>query len=202
MSSRFVLSTPPTRRSACVFSGRPTNLIITWDWSILRCRIVSQVEEHFIHVAPAPTFGRIITLDDQVMCSMIVTGCMAAWRFITTTNMSASPADSEMNPFATGFQTFLAAARTRSNFPDGAQMRAAFTHNQSALLVRVKNVILVFHIRMARETAVDGTSRVWLERVGRGLIVKHRVSPSLGIRESLAVLFDQEDVLQGVRHVH
>jgi hypothetical protein len=60
---------------------------------------------------------------------MIMAGCMATWRLIATTNMSASPADSEMNPFATGFQTFLAPAHTRSNLPDGAQMRAAFTHD-------------------------------------------------------------------------
>jgi hypothetical protein len=107
----------------------PTNLIITWDWSILRCRVFSQVEEHFIHVAPAPAFGRVITLDNQVMRAVIMTGCMATWRLIATTNVSASPADSEMNPFATGFQTFLAAARTWSYLPDGAQMRAAFTHD-------------------------------------------------------------------------
>src|ERR1700735_3248757 len=106
------------------------DLIITWDWSILRCRVVSQVEEHFIHVAPAPALGRIITLDDQVMRSMIMTGCVATWRLIATTNVSTSPADSEMKPFATGFQAFLAAAGTRSNLPDGAQMRAAFTHHR------------------------------------------------------------------------
>jgi len=82
-------------------------------------------------------------------------------------------------------------------------MSTAFTHDhQSALLVRVKNVILVLHDRMARETAIDGTGRIRRERVGRGLIVKHRIGPSLGIRESLAVLFDQKDILQGVRHVY
>ena len=56
-------------------------------------------------------------------------GCMPTWRLIATTNVSTSPADSEMNPFAAGFQTFLAAARTRSNLPDGVQMRAAFIHD-------------------------------------------------------------------------
>jgi hypothetical protein len=130
MSSRFAFSARSTRRPAYVsLTPDPTNLKITWDWSILRCRIVSQVKEHFIHVTPAPAFGRIITLDDQVMCSMIMTGCMPTRRLIATTNLSTSPADSEMNPFATGFQTFLTAARTWNNLPDGAQMRAAFTHD-------------------------------------------------------------------------
>lgn len=59
---------------------------------------------------------------------MIMMGCMATWRLIATTNVPATPADSEMNPFAAAFQTFLAAARTWSNLPDGAQMRAAFAH--------------------------------------------------------------------------
>jgi hypothetical protein len=107
-----------------------TNLIITWDWPVLRCRVVSQVEEDFIHVAPAPAFWRIITFNDQVTGCMIMTGRMTTWRLIATTNVPASPADSEMNPFAAGLQTFLAAASTWSNIPDGAQMRAAFTHDR------------------------------------------------------------------------
>src|SRR3984885_949724 len=118
------------------------------------------------------------------MCCVIMASRMATWRLIATTNMSASPADSQMNPFAAAFQTFLAASSTGSDLPDGTQMSTAFTHDhQSALLVRVKNVILVLHDRMARETAIDGASRIWLERVGRGLIVKHRIGPSLGIWE-------------------
>jgi hypothetical protein len=60
---------------------------------------------------------------------MIMAGCMATWRLIATTNVPTSPADSEMKPFASGFQTFLAPARTWSNSPDGAQMCAAFTHD-------------------------------------------------------------------------
>src|SRR5580704_18891776 len=67
-----------------------------------------------------------------MVCRMIVTGCMTTWRLITTTDVSASPADSEVDPFAAGFQTFLAPSRARCNPPDGAQMRAAFTHDHSA----------------------------------------------------------------------
>jgi hypothetical protein len=53
---------------------------------------------------------------------------MTPWRLIATTNVSARPANSEVNPFATGFQTLLAAACAWFNLPDGAKMRAAFTH--------------------------------------------------------------------------
>jgi hypothetical protein len=111
------------------YAAHPTNLIVTWDRSVLRCRVVSQVEEHLIYVAPAPAFRRIITFDNQMTLCMIMTGRMATWRLIATTNVTASTADSEMNPFAAGFQTFLAAARTWSDLLDGAQMRAAFTHD-------------------------------------------------------------------------
>jgi len=114
-------------KNVCL-AANPTNLIIPWDWSVLQCRVVSQVKEDFVHVTPAPAFGRIITLNDQVTSCMIMMGRMTTWRLIATTNVSASPADSEMNPFAAGFQTLLAPARTRSNLPDGTQMCAAFTH--------------------------------------------------------------------------
>jgi hypothetical protein len=53
---------------------------------------------------------------------VIVMGCMTTWRLIATTNVSASSTNSEMNPFATGFQTLLAAPRAWCNLPDGAQM--------------------------------------------------------------------------------
>jgi len=49
-----------------------------------------------------------------------MTGRMATWRLVATTNVSARPADSEVNPLATGFQTFLATARAWFNLPDGA----------------------------------------------------------------------------------
>src|ERR1700735_3019352 len=96
------------------------DLIITWDWSVLRCRVVSQVEEHFIHVTPAPALGGIVTLDDQVTCRTIMSGCMTTWRLIAATNVPTRPADSKVNPFATGFQTLLATARAWFNLPDGA----------------------------------------------------------------------------------
>ena len=60
---------------------------------------------------------------------MKMLGCMTAGRLIATANVSASPADSEVNPLAARFQAFLAAARARFNLPDGAQMRAAFSQD-------------------------------------------------------------------------
>jgi hypothetical protein len=103
-------------------------LVITRDWSVLWCRVASQVEKHFIHVTPAPTLGRIVTLDDQVTGRTIVSGGMTTWRLIAAPHVSASPADPKVNPYAAGFQTLLAAARAGGNLPYGAKMSAAFTH--------------------------------------------------------------------------
>ena len=108
--------------------SRLSKLVITWDWSILRCRVVSQVEEHLIRVTPAPALGRIITLDDQMARRMVMSGCMTTGRLIATTNMSAASTDSKVNPYAAGFQTLFAAARARRDRPYGAEMRAAFIH--------------------------------------------------------------------------
>ena len=131
IAKRHMIAVVSLYRSSTQRAAGRKSLIISWDGSVLRCRVVSQVEEHLVHVTPAPAFGRIITLDDQVTGCVIMTGRMTARRLIATTNVSASPADSEVKPFATGFQTFLATARTWSDLSDGAQMCAAFAHDWS-----------------------------------------------------------------------
>src|SRR5438046_5765394 len=55
--------------------------------------------------------------------------------------------------------------------------------------------------RVAHVPAVGGT-RIGRERVGRGVIVEERVSPSGAVRKSLAVLFDEKSLREGVRHIH
>ena len=40
------------------------------------------------------------------------------------------------------------------------------------------------------------------ERVGRRVIVEQGVSPSAAGRKSRAILFDEENVFQSVRHIH
>jgi hypothetical protein len=64
----------------------------------------------------------------------------------------------------------------------------------------MKDVVFCRHRRMARVPAIGGTGLIGRERVGRGIIVKHCVSPSAGVRKSLAILLDEIDVMQDVRH--
>src|SRR5690349_4121013 len=61
----------------------------------------------------------------------------------------------------------------------------------SALLVWVEDVVLRFHGHMARVSAIRGAG-IGRERVGCGVVVEQRVSPSAAVRKSLAVLFHHE----------
>src|ERR1700730_18732304 len=72
----------------------------------------------------------------------------------------------------------------------------------SPLPVRREDVILVRHSRVAREPATDRTRLVGNERVARTVVIEHGIGPALRARIFLAVLLDQEDILQHVRDTH
>src|SRR5712672_1785852 len=72
----------------------------------------------------------------------------------------------------------------------------------SPLPVRREDVILVRHSRVARESAIDRTRLVGNERVGRTVVIEHGIGPALRVRIFLAVLLDQEDILQHARDTH
>jgi hypothetical protein len=106
-------------------------LVVSWNRSLLGSRVVSQVEKHFIHVTPAPAFGGVIALYDEMVCCMIVAGRMATGRLIAAAYVSATPTDSKVNPRASGLQTLLAAERAGRHLFYAAQMRADFSHDHS-----------------------------------------------------------------------
>jgi hypothetical protein len=60
---------------------------------------------------------------------------------------------------------------------------------RSPLPVLGENVVLFRHDRMACKPAVDDAGRVGSELVGRGVIVKHGVGSSLGVREALLMSY-------------
>src|ERR1700683_3435871 len=72
---------------------------------------------------------------------------------------------------------------------------------RSTLLVRVKNVVLRLHSRMARVSAVRRAG-VGAELVRRRIVVEQRVSPSAAFGKSVAVLFHDESLLENVRHIN
>src|SRR5262245_35156429 len=73
----------------------------------------------------------------------------------------------------------------------------------SPLAVIREHVISCLHYRVACESALGIVSLRWVagqgtgrERVGRGVIVEHGISPSTAILEPLAVLHHEVDVMQ------
>src|SRR5262245_3501950 len=72
---------------------------------------------------------------------------------------------------------------------------------KSPRLVRMKDVVLRFHHRVAGVAAVGGVLG-GRELAGLGVVVEHGVAPPGAVRKPLAVLLHQEDFREGVRHVH
>src|SRR5665213_3452483 len=55
---------------------------ITWDGAVVRRLAVGKIEHHFIDIAPAPTFGRIIALDDRMLRRVKMLGRMPVRRVV------------------------------------------------------------------------------------------------------------------------
>src|SRR5271169_1362832 len=72
----------------------------------------------------------------------------------------------------------------------------------STLLVRVEDVVLRLHGRVARVSAVRGAAGIGRELVGCSIVVEQRVSPFPAFRKSLAVLFHEEGLREDVWHIH
>jgi GxxExxY protein len=80
------------------------------------------------------------------------------------------------------------------NYLKASHLRLALLFNFQKPKVEWKRIV-VRHSRMAPKAASDGAGSIGLERLRRGIIVKSGVCPSLRVRESLAVRFDEENVL-------
>ena len=81
------------------------------NWPILGRGVAVQVDLDLIHIAPAPTFWRIVALNDRMSGGMKVFPRVLAGGLIAAANVTALPADSQMHPWTAGFKTLLAAAR-------------------------------------------------------------------------------------------
>ena len=66
----------------------------------------------------------------------------------------------------------------------------------------MENVVLRLDDDVACVAAVCCAILVGREGVGRGVIVECRMSPSAGVWKPPAILLDEKDILQNVRHIH
>src|ERR1700733_1321551 len=70
------------------------------------------------------------------------------------------------------------------------------------LLVRMEDIVLCFHGRMARISAIGKALGIGRELVRCRIVVEYRVSPPAAFRKSLAVLFHDESLAKDVWHIH
>src|SRR6202035_5834390 len=92
--------------------------IVTRDRPVMRRLPVRQIEQNFIHVTPAPAFGRIVAFDDGMSGGVEMLGGMLVGRIVAAADMTAAAADPQMQPFAADLQALLATERTWRDVAD------------------------------------------------------------------------------------
>jgi hypothetical protein len=120
---RIAPSLPPNL--ICDRDNRSACSVIAREGSDLRRRIFAQINQRLVHIAPAPSLGWIISLDDGMPCSPEMPGRMLAGRLVAAAHVTARSAYPQMKPGAAGSQAFLAPQRARNHRSDNIDMRAA-----------------------------------------------------------------------------
>jgi hypothetical protein len=116
-------------RTVAIFP-HAANLIVPRDWPVMRRRAAAKVQTNFIDIAPPPPppFRRIVALDDRMAGLVKVLGGMTVWRAVAAADMAAGPAEAQMHPRRTKFQTFLASERARRYVTDASGVRTFVGH--------------------------------------------------------------------------
>jgi hypothetical protein len=109
-------------------SAAGARLIKAGDGPVLGRGPVRKIKHDFVHVTPTPVFRRIVAFDDRMCGGAKMLGRMSVRRVVATADVTAGPADAQVNPGRTDLQTFLAAFRTRSDVADRIEMRAGLCH--------------------------------------------------------------------------
>ena len=92
-----------------------------------RC-VAAKVKTNFIDIAPSPPFRRIVAFDDGMAGLAKMLGGVTVWRAVAAADMAARPAEAQMHPRRTKFQTFLASERARRYITDGSGVRTFVGH--------------------------------------------------------------------------
>src|SRR6267143_4447328 len=105
--------------------------VVARDRTVMRRLSVRKIEQHFIDIAPAPAFGRIIALDDRMRRGVEVLGRVLVGGIVATADVTAAAADPQMQPLAAALEAFLATKRARRDIADAGDVSAAFCHPRS-----------------------------------------------------------------------
>src|SRR3989442_3558593 len=122
------------------------------------------------------------------------------WRSISRARASRSPGERA----ASGPTSYIAGASALATY---SAQTSVSGRSRSPLPVVRENVISRFHDRVARQSAL-GVVRLrrlvsragGCERIGRSVVLEGAPSPSAAVREPLAVLHHEVDVMQACRH--
>jgi hypothetical protein len=101
----------------------------------LRRGVVFEIDHDRVDIAPAPTFRRIVSLDDGMFGCVEMRCCMAHGRLITAAHVTAGSADAQVKPCTADPETILTAARTRRHPLDACNVPAHWRHPASPCLV-------------------------------------------------------------------
>jgi hypothetical protein len=104
------------------FSKIPRDRTAMWRFS------VRQIKQYFIDITPAPSFRRIIALDDRVSGQVEMLGRVFVGRIVAAPDMAASSADAQMQPYTAALQALLATERARHDVADAGDVCAALCH--------------------------------------------------------------------------
>src|SRR5712671_4188435 len=104
--------------------------VVARDWTVMRRLSVRKIEQDFIDITPAPTFRRIVALDDWMLGGVEVLGGMLVGGIVATADVTATAADPQMQPLAAALEAFLATKRARRDIADAGDVSAAFCHTR------------------------------------------------------------------------
>src|SRR5579862_1723925 len=88
-------------------------LYVARNRAVVRRHPVGQVEPSLIHVAPTPTFRRVIALDDRMASAVEMLRGVPVRRVVAATNVTTAAAEPQMHPRRADLQALLAAERAR-----------------------------------------------------------------------------------------
>ena len=94
----------------------------------MRRRAAAKVQTNFIDIAPSPPFRWIVAFDDGMAGLAEMLGSVTVWRAVAAADMAARPAEAQMHPRRTKFQTFLASERARRYVTDASGVRTFVGH--------------------------------------------------------------------------
>src|ERR1700733_15192394 len=81
--------------------------IIPRNRTVMRRLPVRQIEQDFIHIAPAPSFRRIVAFDDGMSGGVEMFGGMFIGRIVAAADMAAAAEDPQMKPLTADVQAFI-----------------------------------------------------------------------------------------------